>query len=683
MPKRLTSFRALLLRTLLLFLMLGPATLFSQTTPPSASSPLAVQGLGNATALLDGPWQFHTGDSPAWASPTLDDSTWERLSVDKSWGAQTHFDYAGFGWYRRHLHFDSNFKLPPDLTLNIPNIDQVGEIYWNGQLIGHLGTPPPHPSWNLGSRRVTVPFHPSGDGVLAIRVWKPPYFSGDPGDQGGLSGVPRLGSAQAIADHNAMIDYHRLENLLIPAVFWLLSLLVGLVGLIGWLQRRDRKVLFWMAIWSFTVLASTVVSSLGIPWPAGLGMFLTQPLFGMLDISVWFLLLHLLELDRNQRLSRWIRRLAWIGIALQTLDGFLIPIAWRDFHVLFCQTVDFVLSFLYAPLELIPLLLIALALRKRLGFARWLVAGLGAAFQLTVGLRNTLSQGQRFTHWTIANDLNLPQSIEYVLLMLAIVYAVWRFSREQNARHTSLEQEFKSAQELQRVLIPETLPPLPGFAVTSAYRPAQEVGGDFFQVIPHSDGSAIIVLGDVSGKGLKAAMTVSMIVGAVRTLAEATRDPEKILSGLNRRLVGRLQQGFATCLVMRVDIWGSCVIANAGHLPPFLNDREIDLPGSLPLGLIREAAYDKIMVQLEIDDRLTLYTDGLLEARNHRGELFGFDRLRTLIASAPDAREATEAAIAFGQDDDVTVLTLVCLAAGAKSTTTTFAASTFASLRAS
>ena len=251
-----------------------------------------------------------------------------------------------------------------------------------------------------------------------------------------------------------------------------------------------------------------------------------------------------------------------------------------------------------------------------------------------------------------------------------MIYAVWKFYSEQRKHHTSLEQEFKSAQELQRILIPEELPPLSGFAITSAYRPAQKVGGDFFQVIPNPDGSALVVVGDVSGKGLTAAMTVSMIVGAIRTLADTVKEPEQMLAGLNRRLVGRLHHGFATCLVLRLDTQGNCVIANAGHLSPFLNERELELPGALPLGLIADTTYGQTKVPLEIGDRMTLYTDGLLEARNTAGELFGFDRVCKLIAGSPDAHEATQAAVDFGQDDDVTVLTLMRLAGGVRSTTT-------------
>jgi serine phosphatase RsbU (regulator of sigma subunit) len=227
----------------------------------------------------------------------------------------------------------------------------------------------------------------------------------------------------------------------------------------------------------------------------------------------------------------------------------------------------------------------------------------------------------------------------------------------------------QSAREIQQVLIPETLPALKGYAVTSAYQPALEVGGDFFQLLPNSDGSTLVALGDVSGKGLKAAMNVSMIVGVLRALADVNRNPGEIMEALNRCLCGRMQGGFATALILRLDPDGTVTIANAGHLPPFLNRQEILLEGSLPLGLVSSAFYGQVSMQLRPGDYLSLYTDGLLEARNELGELFGFERLHELLAGRPTALQATQAAIAFGQDDDITVLTLSRLAAGEESTT--------------
>jgi serine phosphatase RsbU (regulator of sigma subunit) len=206
--------------------------------------------------------------------------------------------------------------------------------------------------------------------------------------------------------------------------------------------------------------------------------------------------------------------------------------------------------------------------------------------------------------------------------------------------------------------------------MTSSYRPAQEVGGDFFQIIPLEDefkGSTLILLGDVSGKGLRAAMAVSLIVGAVRTLAKFAPHPSQILAELNQRIAGRMQGGFATCLALRVGPDGHCAVASAGHPAPFLNRTELELPGALPLGIVQSAIYEETEFDLREGDHFALYTDGLLEARSATGEIFSFERLDRLFASAPDAAKATDAAVSFGQDDDITVLTLTRLGTGQQS----------------
>ena len=111
----------------------GPWLGHAVTSP----EPLNVKGLGRGTVALDGDWQFHLGDDPAWASPGLDDSNWERIGVDKPWGLQTHFGYTGYAWYRRHVNFLPVPGVQPDLALLLPSINDAYEVYWNGSLIGH------------------------------------------------------------------------------------------------------------------------------------------------------------------------------------------------------------------------------------------------------------------------------------------------------------------------------------------------------------------------------------------------------------------------------------------------------------------------------------------------------------------------------------------------------------------
>ena len=222
----------------------------------------------------------------------------------------------------------------------------------------------------------------------------------------------------------------------------------------------------------------------------------------------------------------------------------------------------------------------------------------------------------------------------------------------------SLESEMAAAREVQRVMVPEDLPPINGYVLQSVYRPAAEVGGDFFQVIPLQSGRTLVVIGDVSGKGLRAAMIVSMIVGMLRTVSSFTEEPAVILEELDRRLCGRTYGGFATCLAVRVEEHGSLTIANAGHPPPYLNGTEVAFRGSMPLGLVESSAYEQTGIQMRADDVLMMLTDGVAEAQNEQRVLLGFPRVESLLRGGATARHVAETAQQYGQNDDLTVISI-------------------------
>jgi serine phosphatase RsbU (regulator of sigma subunit) len=196
----------------------------------------------------------------------------------------------------------------------------------------------------------------------------------------------------------------------------------------------------------------------------------------------------------------------------------------------------------------------------------------------------------------------------------------------------------------------------PAFSVEVEYRPAQTVGGDFFQTLSKADGSLLVVVGDVSGKGISAAMLVAVLVGAIRTRAEESFDPVSMLTMLNQRLIGRSGGHLATCLAAELRPDGSMCIANAGHLPPYRNGQELEIEGSLPLGAAKIIDSSSRVLTLQPGDRLTFLTDGVVEAMNAQSELFGFERART-ASRQPAAAIALEAQ-AFGQNDDITVLSI-------------------------
>ena len=147
---------------------------------------------------------------------------------------------------------------------------------------------------------------------------------------------------------------------------------------------------------------------------------------------------------------------------------------------------------------------------------------------------------------------------------------------------------------------PQELPPAPGYAIESIYRPAAQVGGDFFQVIPLGDGQTLVVIGDVSGKGLSAAMIVSMLIGMLRTISAISRDPSRILTELNSMLFEHKHSGFVTCLAARLDPSGRVTVANAGHLAPWLNGDEIAFTGSLPLSVVASATPEQVVLEMQL-----------------------------------------------------------------------------------
>jgi hypothetical protein len=625
--------------------------------------------LGRATVPLDGLWQFRTGDDPAWASPNFDDSSWQPIQAGMPWEGQGHPGYTGFGWYRLHLVLPDNARAGWNLALLLPYVQDACEVYWNGELVGGVGKVPPRPSWSVFPTPTAVPLGAPRPGVLAIRVWKAPHvYLSDP-EEGGLAGMPQAGSLESI---NALIvrsDYDNLRGHLFAFAEQLISGLVGLLALFAWLRNRRRRMLGWLALAMVFPLCSILIFD--FPQSRSFAAFygLIGPMVTINDIASWFLLIYLLGLDDNTRLIRWTKFLSVAGISLALVDSTMVCFDWTRLFPRFFLVADVAATIPELLLEFYIVVIFLFAIRKRQDAARWALAIFALISNFLQGAGDILGLGSRWTHWTIASKLNGPlvtiggtaltaRSLVGTLFLASIFYVAWRYSVEQSQKQSTMEQEFRSAQELQRVLIPDVLPALSGYSVSSAYRPAQEVGGDFFQLVALPGDAAMLVIGDVSGKGLPAAMAVALIVGAIRSTVETTDDPAAVLAALNRRLHGRLRGGFATCLALRLDAKGVCLIANAGHLPPFLDGKEVALIPALPLGMMEEMEFESTQLHMAPGDRLTLYTDGLLEARNPAGELFGFERIADLLGHSPEAQEIAEAALRFGQEDDITVLTL-------------------------
>jgi hypothetical protein len=303
-----------------------------------------------------------------------------------------------------------------------------------------------------------------------------------------------------------------------------------------------------------------------------------------------------------------------------------------------------------AGILLIPAILTSLVIYVQVAFG--VLAQIPAALPFVnhVGLAIfDLHAGPILLDFQVLTDLLYILSLAIILILRST-----RITRQQ----AQLEAEMAAAREVQQVILPDQMEKMPGYQIESIYQPAQEVGGDFFQIISHkTDGSLLIVAGDVVGKGLKAGMLVALLVGATRSSAETTEDPMALLEALNRRLMSR-GDAQATCLVMRIRSDGSVTLANAGHIAPYLNGEPVNMEGSLPLGMIENAAFSELRFNLSGHDRLVMMSDGIVEARDTAGELFGFGRVHDLLSSNRSAAEVALAAKQFGQEDDISVISV-------------------------
>jgi Stage II sporulation protein E (SpoIIE) len=668
----------------LALLMLCAAALGQQApkTPAQAGAPdhapvLVLQGIGRGIAPIDGIWQFHLGDDPAWAQPSVDDSNWDSIHAGDYWGNQGYPSYTGFAWYRRHVQLVPTAGEDGKYGIAFPDAQDAYEVYWNGKLIGQYGSLPPHAVWFYQRFPQAFPLSGSNSGLLAVRVWKAPLHIFDSAGVGGID-TPLLGDLETIRLSQDENEWQIIRGDLFDYGLVLLRVFIAFLCLVLWYRNRAEHLFTWVAIYTATPVAIDIINRLfRIPLPWNVARGLNQPIYVLYLISMWFLLVWLLRLHDNRVIVRWTRALGWTAICIGIADG-VLSLFWAHAGPAM-QWANGILACIIVLMQVIPYVIIAIGLQRKQDTSRWAVAIGALLLQLIYTLEAATAFGRRFTHlsffdfinnplFSIQNVYFYPEKIVSLALFAAILFAVYRYAMEQQARQSVMEREMQSAREIQQVLVPDALPAIEGYAITSAYQPAMEVGGDFFQIIPNDDGSTIVALGDVSGKGLKAGMNVSMIVGVLRAEAGST-DPAQILAALNRCLAGRMAGGFATGMVFRIDQDGMVTFANAGHLPPYLNGLEYPLDASLPLGLIPYADYTEEKLQLKPGDQLAVYTDGLLEATSPTNELFGFDRMKELFAKQPTAQEAMQAALDFGQEDDITVLTITRLAAGVESTT--------------
>jgi sigma-B regulation protein RsbU (phosphoserine phosphatase) len=636
---------------------------------PSAT-PVNVLGTGaaagvRAVIILNGQWRFQAGDDLRWADPAFDDSSWPTVSLSSALVEQGIDTYNGYAWYRLKLQPQQvaqfgGLASGEQLSLVVSG-NSVGQldVFVNGMETGHTKGMTESPSeYQSPPLLVQLNVLATGPAVIAIRTWAGP---GTTISRGLLRRV-ELGAANDMAERHAMtVGRQWNESVTAPLLVAFLFFCVAILGGFLYLAQRHHPEYLWLALLCLAVgLEGAAEAAFGLAIVSSRFYQVFTAFNGRVFMAITLeFILHFAGTG-----SRKLVRCVQIGVLVLPLVSLIhLTLAYQVLsvaaEVLFCGLVTVLLFRAWrlgrteAGVMLLPFFLAATA------------DSADTVLDFAAG-RHWLPD--RFaSHYFFLGPIQFTTSAAAYTLFLGSLIAVilYRFVRisQEEQRSTA---EISAARSVQALLIPTQLPSNRNFMLESAYLPVNGVGGDFFQVLPLKDDSLLIVVGDVSGKGLQAAMNSSTLVGALRN--ELSHDPATVLNHLNHVLIGAVSSPgtavkeldcapcFATCLCARVYPDGTTTIANAGHLNPYRDGREIALAGSLPLGVIANTEYEQATFQLRRGDRLVFLSDGVVEATNGEGELFGFER--TQQVSNESARYIAQTAQHFGQTDDITVVSL-------------------------
>jgi hypothetical protein len=641
-----------------LFLLLVTATCVplalaqAAATDPGRANPRNVDATSFGDLIGLGPdWLFAPGDDPAWASPTLDDNGWKTVSTEKP---LTYYGYRDlhFAWYRIHVHLR-----PGTRNLAVGTIGIAGnyEVYANGVRLGGSGKMAERllsaqeslvsyavPDNQIGER---------GDLVLAIRCAVNWGSSGGHGASTPLNSesvyLLSRESAPLIASYVAA---HQGGPQLLSCI---LALVAGLISLALYFALRSQQEYLAIGIY---LLADSVMMALQLWLNVVRYSFSVDVLeYGLVSVLT-ITLIEFVRLVLHMPRTRWL-------LAMEVVCSLVFLLTPLHTLGIISNTLN---SVFFVPILVMKIVLPVMLIKGRLKGNR--EAGLVLGAILISALADYWYFLRNLAFYAHLNALlpYLPFSIllgSYrvtfyqvgdfffdIFILIFLVQRAVRIARERNRVAAELE----AARTTQQLLLARCSNPTPGFHVEAIYYPASEVGGDFFEVSSMPDGGLIAIIGDVSGKGLLAAMRVAMILGVLRR--EDCREPAVVLHNLNDALLTQGESGFTTACCVQIEPDGRCTVANAGHISPYIDGREVATPPSLPLGLAPDQHYAAVTGSLSADQKIVLLSDGVVEARSSAGELLGFERLAQLTLKS--AREIADTAKTFGQQDDITVLTL-------------------------
>ena len=321
------------------------------------------------------------------------------------------------------------------------------------------------------------------------------------------------------------------------------------------------------------------------------------------------------------------------------------------------------------------------ALGKALDMAEYVAFPLGVEPQPSTGLLiagNTANSAAYRTQIqadseSVVGLANLVSQVATAIRMRREIQAREERLKQQAHARERIEQELHVARRIQQASLPEAVPALEGWEIYPSYLPAREVGGDFFDFLELEDGRLGLVVGDATGKGVPAALVMSTTCGMLRAVTQASDySPGEVLQRVNEALATRIPANmFVTCFYGVLDPGtGSFAYANAGHDLPYVRRggyAEELMARGMPLGLMPGMSYEEKEIILGEGDRALFYSDGLVEAHNPEGAMFGFPRLQSLVAEHAQGEPLVDFLMEelysftgkrWEQEDDITLVTL-------------------------
>jgi len=656
-----------LLRFLAVVLLLASLsmTAFAREVVHPPVDPHHIDGLSLGGPIdLSANWLIKQGDDPRYADPNLDDRGW--LVIKSGPPLSTYgFKNVDLVWYRTHVRIPAGEH---NLALSLSRFSGSYQIFVNGVPVGASRSFPPG-GMNVANsiRKYAIPDALVASGQVTIAVRAAIGRISEHGlDPAGFLDQTRLllGTEPVLADGSTLWFFRDVTSNITNLAFQLLVLMIALS--LALTLRSEREYLA-MVIFMGADCANGAVQIWTVA--ANIQPGDAQQLLGLsLDAAYSIAGLEFVRLVLGLRRTRWLAAYEWL------LAGFVLVVVFGARHLIYfgqsglshstIVLLNFITQVIFLPVRAgLPIVALWAWWRHRKPVALLLFVplllnaavsyvGFGLYFLFQLHLIGTPYFGNVPIPALEVGWDEVSTFAFSVALLMFLVLRTLSLARER-ARIAS---ELEAAQTVQQVLLARASQPTPGFSVESVYYPASEVGGDFFLVSPGPDGSLVAIVGDVSGKGLLAAMRVSMILGVLRR--EDSREPASIMRQLNEALLTQGEMGFTTACCVRIERSGNYALVNAGHICPYVSGVEIAAPPALPLGLAPDQVYVPVAGTLKPGEKLVLMSDGVVEARSAKGELYGFDRLPGLTRMP--AMDIADIAQRFGQEDDITVLTIAC-----------------------